>query len=155
MPTTSDDLQDAAKEAVDAYFDRFTTATGQLFGPIDAEMRALRFVMSEYEQARASLAPSPAAGEAIRVYLVATGHAPDGRELYERHDAPVPMCDYEVLYSAPPAPSQPAPAQAVPLTPERIAQAWREANNESLSTGVAPHFALLHKLGITGEPKHG
>ena len=41
-----------------------------------------------------------------RVYLVATGETVDGRETYTRHDSLPPMCDFETLFSAPPA--QPA-----------------------------------------------
>lgn len=43
-----------------------------------------------------------AAERANRVYLVNTGEIRNGHELYERHDAPVPLADFEVLYTAQP-----------------------------------------------------
>lgn len=47
----------------------------------------------------AELAPQQEAQE--RVYLVNTGEVCNGLEMYERHEQPVPLADFEVLYTAP------------------------------------------------------
>ncbi len=45
--------------------------------------------------------PTQEAAQPVRVYLVPTGATHEGRETYERHDSPPPLCDYETLYAAP------------------------------------------------------
>ncbi len=87
--------------------------------------------------------PEPRAASAV--YLVATGHAPDGRELYERHDAPVPMCDWEVLYTAPVAQQVPAvpgwqPIETAPKDGSLFlcwvaAERWSAADGEGSGRG--------------------
>lgn len=53
-------------------------------------------------------APAPGVGVEStvgEVYLVATGETRNGQELYTRHEgAPPQLCDFETLYTAPPAP---------------------------------------------------
>jgi hypothetical protein len=71
--------------------------------------------------ARAALAEHDATPHAARVYLVATGETHEGRETYTRHDdAPPPLCDAELLYTAPPA------------QPVAELRAQLEATNETL-----------------------
>lgn len=53
-------------------------------------------------------APAVAAPQAARVFIVATGEQYEGRETYTRHDSPPPLCDYETLYTLPPASQAPS-----------------------------------------------
>ena len=73
---------------------------------------------------RALAAPASAQEAAQqRVYLVATGEIYEGQETYTRHDVRPPLCDAEVLYSAPSAAVQQGEALTAPSDGDYLRQA--------------------------------
>ena len=70
--------------------------------------------------------PGPATREGA-VYLVATGEVYEGQETYTRNETPPPLCDFERLYLAPPAPTtEPTAKPITGLTEEEIEELWIE-----------------------------
>ena len=77
-------------------------------------------------EARMSVASTQqqAGGEPQRIFLVPTGEIYEGEETYQRYEgSPPPLCDYEVLYTAQPAPDP--KAEPISYTPGT----WYEAKD--------------------------
>ncbi|UXC19120.1 hypothetical protein [Comamonas squillarum] len=98
-----------------------------------------------------------------RVYLVNTGEVRNGLELYERHDGPVPLAEYETLYTAPQA--QPADAltqAALDVLAERRrqveAEGWTPERDDQYVHGdmasAAGCYAMFTQAYPKGDPHH-
>lgn len=82
--------------------------------------------------------PAPQQEAQERVYLVNTGEVRNGLEMYERHEKPVPLADFEVLYTAQPAP---APLSEMPYEKRKAIQ-----EGEQISASDAWFHARLNML---------
>jgi hypothetical protein len=93
-----------------------------------------------------------------KVFLVATGDVYDGEETYTRHAGePPPLCDFELLYTAP----QPVPIRAsIAAIHQRLKFPHRPIDAHAISVVIAecetacPELCGITSNGATAQPDH-